>query len=847
MPMPMPSPSPSTRTRAVWQSRLGAALRTMLACTIIASVKFYGPARLRLLMQFPGASYVIAILITSEATLGETMIGSFFALYGTLQGAVAPTILSLWLIGPARFSITTTTLVVGLSAFVVALPESTHVITKRVALVQIVLLYVVGFIQGVHMEPVMNPVHVVASSVLGALASVLALVFPFPRLGYQEVRKKSKLFSELSAEKLKLFVNAFCAENNTAAVASISQANSLGCTGIKLLQSIKLKQTPSLPQASIQWETLGIKPASPNLMKPLDRLHSLDMPLKGMEIALSYCPTFPIKMVEEELKHHLFSLSEHISLTLSQLYQRSDSSTAPETTKQLLHESLRPLQVSFPTKQDLPSIFFLFCIKLLHDELLMNPSVQFTSENSDELPINPSVQFTSENNIILIEESPNSHKQEQGIMEKIVGALPMQTSGRRLKTAFKLSLSLGLSVLLGLLFSKENGFWAGITVALSFMPHRETTYWGANVRAQGTVLGSVYGILGGFIPEKFIVLRLLVLLPWFVFTSFLSRSRMYGQAGGISAAIAAILILGRKKYGLPIEFAITRITETFIGLFCLIFVELLLQPTRASTLAKIQLSESLQTLHRCVESMNFHIHGSKVFTCLVELKEEHTKLREHVDELGKYIEEAEVEPNFWFLPFPNACYRKLFSSLSKMGELLLFGFHAMEFLGQGSHRFGVAWKEGEEQINGDLELFKSVVGSSLKCFEEVTRIKSLEAMEMELQRKKKNNSDDLESRKSSNPTGCRVLSGNEDEVEKIVGSFLQHAMAVMTRIHVVQGGEEIKCQVVLCLSALGFCIERLMKETMEIEKGIRELVQWENPSSHINLYEISCKMNDLST
>lgn len=47
---------------------------------------------------------------------------------------------------------------------------------------------------------------------------------------------------------------------------------------------------------------------------------------------------------------------------------------------------------------------------------------------------------------------------------------------------------------------------------------------------------------------------------------------MYGQAGGISAAVGALLILGRKNYGPPIDFAIARITEAVIGIICFITV-----------------------------------------------------------------------------------------------------------------------------------------------------------------------------------------------------------------------------------------------------------------------------------
>jgi hypothetical protein len=55
------------------------------------------------------------------------------------------------------------------------------------------------------------------------------------------VKQKRKLLVENAAERLKLFVQAFCAEDGTSALALISQAKSCG-TGTKFLRSIKTHQ-----------------------------------------------------------------------------------------------------------------------------------------------------------------------------------------------------------------------------------------------------------------------------------------------------------------------------------------------------------------------------------------------------------------------------------------------------------------------------------------------------------------------------------------------------------------------------------------------------------------------------
>lgn len=74
----------------------------------------------------------------------------------------------------------------AISAFAVALPDSTQ-LCKRIALGQIVIVYVVGYIRGADTDAVMHPVHVAASTAVGVLACVLALLLPYPRLACYEV------------------------------------------------------------------------------------------------------------------------------------------------------------------------------------------------------------------------------------------------------------------------------------------------------------------------------------------------------------------------------------------------------------------------------------------------------------------------------------------------------------------------------------------------------------------------------------------------------------------------------------------------------------------------------------
>lgn len=174
------------RARAAWRAYLAAAFRTAAACAIVACATLYGPASFRGLVGFPAFSYVTVILIVTDASLGDTLRGCWLALYATAQ-SLGPAMLSLWLIDPSRLTRSVTSLTVALGAFVVALPESTHLVSKRIALGQIVIVYVIGFIHGDKTEAVMHTLRVAASTGVGVLACVLALLLPFPRLACKEV------------------------------------------------------------------------------------------------------------------------------------------------------------------------------------------------------------------------------------------------------------------------------------------------------------------------------------------------------------------------------------------------------------------------------------------------------------------------------------------------------------------------------------------------------------------------------------------------------------------------------------------------------------------------------------
>ncbi|XVE96855.1 hypothetical protein REPUB_Repub02eG0259300 [Reevesia pubescens] len=790
-------------SQVLWRLRLGSAFRTVLACTIVGCTTIYGPEPLRLFLPFPAFSYVTTILIVSDATLGDALRGCWHVLCASIQ-VMLPSMLSLWLIGPSRFNNGLAAMAVALSSFLIVLPDSTHLMAKRIAFGQTVIVYVGTVIQGAGTEVMIHPIHVVTSTALGALASILAMLFPYPHLAYREVRKTFRLYAENASNRLNLLVEAFCSKDNMAALNLMTEARLFSKTGAKLLRSIKDKHEGMLREKP--W----LRFLKPKRSDPGEVLEEMEMPIRGMELALNICTSFPVRLIDEELQGVLQISKKQIGLKLEQATHSMPfaAATAPETMGEYTDRFSWIRKAISTIHEDLSPFFFFYCMELLQD------GNECIVKNGEEAKI---------------QESGQAKKQGKNRVEQIWCSL--QSSSKRLSSAklvfaIKCSLSLGFAVLFGLIYNKENGYWSGLTVAISFVTRRQATFTIANARAQGTAMGSVYGILCCFIFKKLTDFRFLLLLPWIIFTSFLRHSRMYGEAGGISAVIGALLVLGRKNYGTPSEFAIARITEATIGLICLITVEVLLHPARSATLAKTELSRTLGAFQDCFQVIGLYTSQKEISREL--MREKQKKLKYHVAGLENFIAEAELEPNFWFLPFHCTCYNKLLRSIYKMADLLSFMIHQIEFLSQASQRLGIAREEILEQINNDLDHLTNKTGSLLKCLDEMSLVKSLAELEKELQMKSV--SHDIELGKSTNADVSTWSGPVKNSISETGWSFLEHIIGDAKKTEGKEVEEKLKSQMVLYLKSLGFCINNLKREAMEAEKEIVELLKWENPA-----------------
>ncbi|XP_076935239.1 uncharacterized protein LOC143601820 [Bidens hawaiensis] len=363
--------------------------------------------------------------------------------------------------------------------------------------------------------------------------------------------------------------------------------------------------------------------------------------------------------------------------------------------------------------------------------------------------------------------------------------------------ALKCSIALGLAVLLGMFFDKKNGYWSGLTIAISFVEGTLPIFTVANNRINGTALGSVYGVLGSILLHQVPEIRFIILLPWIVFTSMLQHSQMLGESGGIAAVIGALLILGRKNYGPPKKFAIARLTEVSIGLFCMVLLEVVLHPVRAATKVKLQVSRCLWTLDECLNQ-------------IASTKENIKKLKSELDRVRNLINIANSEPSFWFLPFKASCYENTKDRLSKMVHLMEIISYNIKFISSLSHGCEGGLKEVKEHINGNLEILKQSTSPSVKCLQKIMFGQHLQESEGLY---------DLES--GSQPA---------EEARKVLNGFVHGLAEVMDKI---RSEDECKRKLVIHLNSLGFCIGSLVGETMEIEKCIKEIIRSENPEPQV--------------
>ncbi|CAL9220159.1 unnamed protein product [Arabidopsis halleri] len=762
-----------------WLERLGLALRTAMACLIVSLTTLYGPKPLRHFTTFPAFSYLTTILIwlsDAEPTYGEVLKCCLDVSYATFQ-TIAIVLVSVLVVGPASLGNgLVAPVAVALASFIVAFPVSTSLLTKRIAFGQIVVVYVTFVVfNGEVAHVFMLPVHVAGSTALGAIASLIAVLLPFPRLAHSQMSKGCKLYAENALERLNMFVEIMMARDNTTAQVLLARAASLSAAAKNTLKNIKIHHE------RMAWERPDTRfLRRKQKLDPGEKLHATEFLMRGLELALGSCSSFPQGMSRDELTRLLEGPRTQIASKSASTLKSQDS----------LGWHLEAGSLSTAA---LPVCFFRYCVELFRDD--------FLSLRQDSISVNRSN----------TEEEIHPEREGLSMARKVWDILCVWMARERFVFAFKCSISLGLAVLFGIMYNKKNGYWSGLTVAISLVSGRQATLTVANSRLQGTAMGSVYGLICCSVFQRLEEFRFLPLLPWIILAVFMRHSKVYGQPGGVTAAIAALLILGRRNYGAPTEFAIARIVEASIGLLCFVFGEILVTPVRAATLARTELSHCLDALLDCIQSLVLCSEQKNQKTSVVaDLRTRQAKLKSHVEALERFTAEALTEPKIPFLcPLNTVSYNKLLGSFSKISDLCLYVCDGLKNLSGVQQTLGFPW----DNITHELRAFQEKLHPSVKWLKEIALTKSQARLQKELQKRKICH--DVEAGTTSNENYSNMELGPcQDDAERFSVSFVMLLKEATDKISDNTAEEVLKSESALCLSSLGFCISRLMQETI---------------------------------
>ncbi|KAF0889698.1 hypothetical protein E2562_030174 [Oryza meyeriana var. granulata] len=377
---------------------------------------------------------------------------------------------------------------------------------------------------------------------------------------------------------------------------------------------------------------------------------------------------------------------------------------------------------------------------------------------------------------------------------------------RRLVAAAKCAFSLGPAVLLGLLFSSDHGFWSGLIVATTMATGREWTWALAVARA----LGSVYGALACILIDqrRFMELRFLALLPWLILTAgFLKRSRAYGLAGGVAAAVSGIIIVGRRYDEPPMVFTVARLVETFIGLACTVVADLIFQPAaRPSTKATAQLERCLAALTGCFNEADDD--DDDTWGPQMKVK----AVQEQVALLERDVAEAAGEPHFlWVVPFPASCYEKVAGRLGRMAQLLYLYTRALAVIHPTPADEAA---DAADEAADATQRFHGLVSTSLEHSGALLR--RLMSSSSSSRDEQQQVEEDLEA--GIRVSSCSCCCDDEEAPDAVVQSFLGHALLQQQQ----QGAAE--AAKVWCLASIGFCMGEMAKEALHLEADMHDLI-----------------------
>ncbi|KAL2650533.1 hypothetical protein R1flu_018661 [Riccia fluitans] len=424
--------------------------------------------------------------------------------------------------------------------------------------------------------------------------------------------------------------------------------------------------------------------------------------------------------------------------------------------------------------------------------------------------------------------------------------------------------------------------WAPITVSFIIGNLQGGAFRLASLRIQGTVVGAIFGYL--VVSELYTYKYLLpiILAVWVSLSDYIRYSKTHGYSGLVSSLTAAIL-MSSDYDGTDIKaFAMDRIAMTFIGVACFVLIEPTIFPERAVVLVREELLISLKRLRDCVAAIVavYTTQGCvKCRTAAVnDMQKLEQELRTGLVAQSLLRDEAVLEPDLWFVPFPVGVYSRLITTQKRMLDLLFFMVCSLQASTQDwsdDHmqkllkplRSSLTALEDEVLLTVDT-LYKLLEkgASSWNLLARVTRVlrafRGLFHCVRDVEKgaaqpggrlpRLRRPMDVFEPsrraarallalghrRRSIGGTPMRLKTTME-RFEQTFESVLHDVMtAHKNKLEATVGeGHVLSNSVMLSISSLSFCLHSLLQETVDLEKGVWELLQAENPLSVLDFWD----------
>ncbi|KAJ7524377.1 hypothetical protein O6H91_17G002200 [Diphasiastrum complanatum] len=449
-------------------------------------------------------------------------------------------------------------------------------------------------------------------------------------------------------------------------------------------------------------------------------------------------------------------------------------------------------------------------------------------------------------------------------------ALQFSPSIDQFTIAVKVSIAMAAGAFLGVTYDTDHSHWADITIAMGIGNYQKGSIRISNMRLQGTVCGSIYGYLFALITRQVPGLCLAAMIPWVILTSFLRKSKMYGYSGSVSAVVAAMILLGKRHEGSLEQFAMIRMTEAFLGLSCFVLTEILFWPRRAAVLLEKELAHSLLDLQNFSEQVFATKRKRLCQKCykatVKDLKEKTGLLHRGISRQNALINEAKLEPEFWYGHFQGNVYSKMAEIQCRMVDLLQVLIScSLDLKIAGNSSEEAAIKNFIRRLNDPIKALEDDCIATFEFLHEVLELKqqkkAIKSNEPSVIGSRKEHNEDVDNQDRNGVTkvgvfiakGMNVIKSIFFHPDKICTSFTDlqlgsfrkhlnlHSLMELFESHyeeTVSGliapsarpmMSNLNSSVVLSFSALTFCVHGLLKETLELEKCVIELLQAEHP------------------